>query len=222
MTPAASRCRIVIPAKQRKAAKQRLAPALSQVARERLVTAMLAHVVETAGNARCAADLVIVGDASGVIPGAVRVLADPGGGLNAALAAGLTDAVSEAERAGRLVVLPADLPLLTVDDVERLVDTPNGSIAIAPDRHGTGTNALSLPLPEAAGFAFRFGDGSFALHCAEARRLGLGVEIVRGDGLERDVDTPADLADTAMISPCAALDTRPASWASAGPATEEG
>ena len=74
-----------------------------------------------------------------------------------------------------------------------------GSVAIAPDRHGLGTNALSLPLPAAAGFLFAFGDDSFARHRAEAERLGLAVEAVHNLRLERDVDLAEDLPDAAAL-----------------------
>ena len=96
-------------------------------------------------------------------------------------------------------MLFADLPLLTRHDVELLAAAPAETIAMAPDRHGTGTNALSLPLPAARGFTFCFGPDSFALHHAEADRLGIRIEQVRSQGLARDVDMPEDLPDAAGL-----------------------
>ena len=72
-------------------------------------------------------------------------------------------------------------------------------VAIAPDRHGRGTNALSLPLPEAEGFTFAFGPDSFALHNLEAARLGLKIEEIHSPGLACDIDEPADLPDAAGL-----------------------
>ncbi len=43
-------------------------------------------------------------------------------------------------------------------------------------------------------FAFAYGPGSFRRHAAEARRLGLGLRVVRDPDLAFDVDVPADLA----------------------------
>jgi len=105
-----------------------------------------------------------------------------------------------AEGIARLLILPADLPQLSARDIELLAATPAGEIAISPDRHGTGTNALSLPLPQAAGFAFAFGPDSFAAHHAEAERLGLRIGEVHSSGLAKDIDMPEDLPDAAGLT----------------------
>ena len=91
-------------------------------------------------------------------------------------------------RSGRSIIALDGCPLVCV----------KSSLArhgIAPDRHGVGTNGLSLPLPAARGFRFAFGDDSFALHQAEAARLGLIVEVIHSPTLAKDIDVPADLAD---------------------------
>ena len=48
-------------------------------------------------------------------------------------------------------------------------------------------------MPPGRGFTFSYGPGSFARHGAEARRLGLGLRVVREPGLGRDVDLPSDV-----------------------------
>src|SRR5690349_14117831 len=128
---------------------------------------------------------------------ALPLLADPGGGLNPALACAFAEAVREG--ASRVVFIAGDLPQVTPRDVELLSLAPEGSVAIAPDRHGTGTNAISLPLPAARGFTFAFGPDSLALHSREARRIGLELETIQSLGLMRDIDEPADLPDTAGL-----------------------
>jgi 2-phospho-L-lactate guanylyltransferase len=64
-------------------------------------------------------------------------------GLNAAIAEGVGFAARHGAAAA--LILFGDLPLLTGDDVRNLVrrDSP---VVLAPDRHGTGTNALILRL----------------------------------------------------------------------------
>ena len=66
---------------------------------------------------------------------------------------------------------------------------------LVPDRHGTGTNVLSLPV--GCGFKFAYGVGSFDRHLAEAERLsqaaGLKVTVLEDENLAWDVDEPADL-----------------------------
>ena len=51
---------------------------------------------------------------------------------------------------------------------------------------------LSVPVPSR--FRFAYGPGSFRAHAANARRIGLGVRVVRDAALGFDVDLPADLA----------------------------
>ena len=48
-------------------------------------------------------------------------------------------------------------------------------------------------VPSGGGFTFAYGPGSFQRHGAEARRLGLGLRVVREPLLGHDVDVPADL-----------------------------
>ena len=94
--------------------------------------------------------------------------------------------------AQEIVLLPADLPHLVPADVEVLVTAGRDArIAIAPDRHGTGTNGLYLPA--GLDFTCRFGARSRARHEDEARRLGIEPAIVTRHGLASDLDTPCDL-----------------------------
>ncbi|MBT8241101.1 MAG: 2-phospho-L-lactate guanylyltransferase [Acidimicrobiia bacterium] len=65
----------------------------------------------------------------------------------------------------------------------------DGGAAIAPDRHGEGSNVVSVPI--AAGFRFAYGPGSLGRHIDEAKRCGLSVSMI--DSLELDIDTPQDL-----------------------------
>jgi 2-phospho-L-lactate guanylyltransferase len=64
-------------------------------------------------------------------------------------------------------------------------------VTIVPCHRDDGTPVLSLPT--GTGFRFQYGPGSFRRHAAEARRLGLGVRVVRDPNLAFDVDTAADL-----------------------------
>ena len=190
-------CWVVVPFKQPAQAKGRLAGALSEAERAALATAMLHHVVGAASQAAHVQQLCLLGPARLDLPEHIRLLVDPGKGLNPALHAALAEALQGG--ASRMIVLFADLPLLTSQDIELLAVAPAGTIAMAPDRHGSGTNALSLPLPQARGFTFAFGPDSFARHHAEADRLGIRIEEVHSRGLARDVDMPEDLPDAAGL-----------------------
>ena len=190
-------CWAVIPVKASAECKSRLGSVLDAAQREKLSRAMLGRVVDAARAAPNVGRVCLVGNAREGQDESLPLLADPGAGLSAAAAA----ALAEAERQGatRIVVIHADLPQVTARDVALLAAAPADEIAIAPDRHGTGTNAISLPLPEARGFSFAFGPDSFARHNAEADRLGLRVEEIHSQGLARDVDEPDDLPDAAGL-----------------------
>jgi len=100
-----------------------------------------------------------------------------------------------------ILVLPADLPLLSVEDVRALLEArpqPRG-LAIAPNATGTGTNGLAVAPPDAIEFAY--GEDSFHKHLALAEKAGLPVAIVRRTGLARDLDYPQDLALVADVFP---------------------
>src|SRR3546814_6158458 len=83
-------------------------------------------------------------------------MADGGRGLNTEL--------EQARKlvAGDLIVLHADLSLLTPGDVTALIEAASESgLAIAPDRHRTGTNGLALKA--STRLEFSFGADSFRL-----------------------------------------------------------
>jgi 2-phospho-L-lactate guanylyltransferase len=190
----------VIPVKRLADGKSRLSAALAPDARIRLVQTMAAHVVAAAQAAPNIDHVCIVGPERLGLPGDIERIDDPGEGLNAALSHAVA---ALAERgATRIVAVAGDLPQVTGHDIALLAAAPDGEIAIAPDRHGTGTNALSLPLPQASDYAFTFGRDSFSHHHGEAERLGLAIETIHSLGLERDIDEPPDLADAiALLEP---------------------
>jgi 2-phospho-L-lactate guanylyltransferase len=106
-------------------------------------------------------------------------------GHNAAALLGIREAV--ARGAERVLLVPGDCPALDPDELVDLLST-EAQIAIVPDRHGTGTNALLLTPPDA--FVPSFGPGSFARHRALA---GPGCRIAELPSLMHDVDTLEDL-----------------------------
>lgn len=190
-------CWAIIPVKGPDEGKRRLSDVLDDTARRKLVAAMLDKVVAAVQSARGIDRLLIVGPSRHGLEEDVALRPDPGGGLNAALADALRFVAESG--ASRAVVVAGDLPQVTTRDIELLAVAPAGTLAIAPDRHETGTNALSLPLPDAKAFRFSFGPDSFAQHNGVAEDLGLPVEIIESPGLMRDVDVPADLADAAGL-----------------------
>lgn len=112
---------------------------------------------------------------------------------------GLNRAVQAAQRlatrggAEKLLVVPADLPLLASSDLNAVIEaSAHASVVIAPDRERRGTNALLLAPPTAIEPAF--GDGSYLNHHRRARAASLPVNRVERAGLMIDLDTPADVS----------------------------
>jgi 2-phospho-L-lactate guanylyltransferase (CobY/MobA/RfbA family) len=98
---------------------------------------------------------------------------------------------SQIPQGDEMLVLPADLPTLEIDDVHALLDSQS-ECAIAPNRARDGTNAL---LYRRGPRLFRFGQGSFAAHLREHRQGGGAWEIVERPGLAFDLDLPSDYCE---------------------------
>lgn len=107
----------------------------------------------------------------------------------------LTRATQAATQGGAsaVLVLPADLPLLEREQVERLLALAGEPpvVVIAPDRKRQGTNALLCSPPGLIKYAF--GRDSYARHQARARRASARLEICVLPELELDLDSPEDL-----------------------------
>ena len=171
----------LVPFKPAGVRKTRLAAALSPEARDALAERMFFHVI----GALERADLRCAQHEFGE-PEAWRHswVADAGRGLNTELGA-----ARDAMAAARLLVMHADLPFVSEADIAVLTAQAAGGCAVAPDRHGAGTNALALQdFPD---FTFGFGAGSLQAHVAAGR--GRALVVVR-EGLGFDVDTAADYA----------------------------
>ena len=171
--------RAIVPLNLGRDCKTRLAGQLSRDKRDRLVEAMARHVVAQVGAAGGISEVIVVSPEEPPFS-SVRWVRDEGRGLNTELLCAL--------ETGPVLVIHADLPTLASADVEALLETAQQSgVAIAPDRLGTGTNALALTYP--SGIVPAFGEGSFLRH----RTMFPDAAIVERVGLALDIDTPEDL-----------------------------
>lgn len=200
------RAAAIVPVKRFAVAKRRLATGLPNERREALVAAALEDVLDAIGAARRVERTIVVSDeprAAAIARAAgAELIPDPGGriesvaeqagggGHSAAALAGIARAV--AEGATCALLLPGDCPLLEPRELDRLLTgVPARYVAVVPDRHGSGTNALLLSPPEAIRPAF--GEGSRARHVAAAREAGVPHAVEELPSLALDLDTPADL-----------------------------
>lgn len=182
--------RILIPVKPLGEGKSRLAPVLDALGRRALCEGFVRRSLEVATS--LAPTLVVTRDpAVAAMAGKATVIAEPDGAdLNAALDAGRKAALN----ADALLVLPIDLPRLQPDALRRLCATAD-RIALVPDRGRTGTNLLLLPRAAIATFRFAYGADSLAAHQAEAKRLGIPIEIIDEPEAAFDIDAPEDYAE---------------------------
>lgn len=185
----------IVPVKPFVRAKSRLASVLSEAERAGLSRAFLKHALgvlaETPGIAQTlvvSRDPVVLEVAR--LAGVLGVAEHGTQGLNAALTQ--ATGVARAAGASAVLVLPTDLPFITASDVAQLInDDDEGPVmAIAPDRHEQGTNALFVRPPGLAPYAF--GEGSFGRHLRLAAHARMRVRVCRLPGAALDVDVPDD------------------------------
>ncbi len=189
------RATAILPVKRFDAAKQRLTTGIDDQRRAALVAAMLEDTLEAIGGARSLERTIVVsGDPHAqelAAAAGAEVLPDPADeGHVIAVEAGIARA--EADGASCVALLPGDCPLLDPRELDRLLTgIPPSYVAIVPDRHGTGTNALVLSPPAAIRPAF--GEGSRERHVAAAREAGVPFAVEELPSLALDLDTPADV-----------------------------
>jgi 2-phospho-L-lactate guanylyltransferase len=92
-----------------------------------------------------------------------------------------------------LLVIHADLPLVTAAEIETLAAMGGGGpkVVLCPSKEGTGTNALYRTPPEIIPACF--GPRSFSRHLAEAEARQIPWERCSLPGITLDIDTPEDL-----------------------------
>lgn len=186
----------IVPVKPLKRSKSRLSKVLSEEERTLLSRDLLTHTLDILGQVSGIEHTLVVSRDSMALSlardhGAHTVQENGTPELNRALIRATL--VARGYGVSRVLILPADLPLISREDVEHLValgqDPP--VVVIAPDRHGTGTNALLSSPPGL--IEYDFGPDSFQRHVDRAKACGARLEICRLPSFGLDVDLPEDL-----------------------------
>ncbi|MDH5508210.1 MAG: 2-phospho-L-lactate guanylyltransferase [Anaerolineae bacterium] len=187
----------IVPVKPLRRGKSRLASVLSEDERTELNRQLLANTLDTLTQlSEIEQVLVISRDPEALAlareHGARTVREAGAPKLNAALTRATVMAGTQAARG--VLVLPADLPQITVEDVRTMLAAGQEPpvVVIAPDHRGKGTNALFIN--PAGMIKYDFGPDSFKQHCKRAKKAGATLKVCELSSLARDVDLPEDLA----------------------------
>ena len=186
---------LLIPFKSLATAKQRLAETLDQRQRSQLAEAMLRDVMTAAAGVLGRIDVALVtGDAH------AQAMARQLGFLV------IDDARNESETAAieaatawcgqrgydTTIVVPADIPLITSDELQRVLDAaPEEGAVFVPAYDRRGSNCI-LRRP-AAIIPLRFGNDSFLPHCEAMKKTGKELIILEMPGIGLDIDNPHEL-----------------------------
>lgn len=172
--------RVVVPVKQGRYGKTRLGSMLGDEARSSLAERMVAHVLGVLHGYFDRSQITILSPRcpKGWGGGWTR---DEGRGLNPELSAWWT-----AQGDTPILIIHADLPLLTEADVLALLNAAEQGAALATDRTGQGTNALAIA--DGRPLDLCFGENSRARHCDQYPDMA----VLQREGLMADLDTPDD------------------------------
>ena len=186
---------IAIPMKDTADAKTRLAPYLSPKRRAHLALSLFDRALHFFGSSMPGAERVVVTSSSLI---AARAHAAGAMVLDEGIAQGLNQAANVAFQWAvamgfdRLIVVPADISVWLLQEVEVLLESSLGHDVVIATAHDGGTNALVLNLARVKAFEFSYGVQSALKHEGVCSTRGLSHETRRLPFLGRDIDTIDD------------------------------
>jgi 2-phospho-L-lactate guanylyltransferase len=187
----------IVPVKPLRRGKSRLAGTLSEDERTHLNQLLLEHTLKTLTDLKEIEQILVISRDPAALALArehgARTVREAAGSPHLNMALKRATVVAQVYATRGVLVLPADLPLITREDVLALLEraTKPPVVVIAPDRREEGTNAL-LICP-AGLIEYDFGLNSFKRHCERARLAGARLEVVNLPSLSLDLDLPEDL-----------------------------
>jgi len=183
----------VVPVKNLVGSKRRLSLVFTPHERKQLTLAMLQDVLVTLGNS-VAEQVLVIGENAQV----QEVAEDCGAKYKDATKDGLNPAIEEGSNwcmkkgASSVLIVPADIPLITAKDVNRIVQLAgNDRAVVLSPSNNWGTNALFQCPPKIIPACF--GPKSFFAHVREAYFKGISVRLHFSPGLATDIDSAEDL-----------------------------
>ena len=186
----------IIPVKPLRRGKSRLSGVLSPEARTALNHYLLSNTLEILESVpEIEYTLVVSRDPEALTIareyGARTVQEQGSPQLNIALTRATLVALSHSVQG--VLIVPADLPLLSADDIHAVIKRASNPpvVVITPDRHHQGTNALLISPPGL--IQYEYGSGSYQKHCLQAVKAGARLEICERSSVALDIDFPEDL-----------------------------
>jgi 2-phospho-L-lactate guanylyltransferase len=184
---------VLLPVKDFKHSKQRLAPALEAPARADLARAMLRDVLNALARAKIPERIVVFTAADEVVQMAKAM------GFDIALeksvdghSAAVNQMVEELSgTSSRILSIASDLPRLVASEIDFVLQAASEPVTLIPSRDWTGTNGVAFIPP--ARITMEYGAGSFRRHLSKAAAAGLRSDVMDLPGIAFDVDTPDDL-----------------------------
>lgn len=186
----------IVPIKPLRRGKSRLSEILSEKERYQLNHYLFFNTIEILKQVSEISDILVVSRDSDVLTESrelgVRTVTENGTPeLNNALRR--ASLFSKAFSREGVLIVPADLPLLTPRDVQDFLAqrTKPPMVVISPDRRRQGTNMLLVNPAEL--LKFSYGQDSFNRHVALAKSQGATVVIYENERIALDLDIPEDL-----------------------------
>jgi len=185
----------IIPIKPLRRGKSRLSSVLSEDKREGLNKFLLTSTLQCLKKINEIDHIIVISyDPSALTLarkfGARTVLENRNTNLNRALRKATLAA--KAINSSKILIVPADLPLLTKDDIFTVLKKSKKppEIVIVPDRKMSGTNILLInPI---GAIKYNFGEWSFRKHIEQAERKKINIKICQRKNLSFDLDLPED------------------------------
>jgi len=185
----------LVPIKASGESKSRLSSLLSSQQCGELARHMVIDVLDALSAAESIDSVTLLGDTRELKPLAeayqCKLISDVDGlGLSGNL--NLAAQQLQAEGLETLLIVHSDLPLITSEAIDSLVQQHEVSLTFCAASQDGGTNALMASPP--AAIKFRFGVDSCARHIDAAGTANLEYKVIEQSAFAYDIDTPADLA----------------------------
>ncbi|MEZ5539600.1 MAG: 2-phospho-L-lactate guanylyltransferase [Pseudomonadales bacterium] len=189
---------VIIPVKDLRSSKSRLAHTLPVEARQSLMAALLSDLLLTLKHSTLVQGITLVTRCPDVAQLAAQqhcevLNLDEDRCLNSGIAAAI--ATLTARGTTQALILHADLPLATSSDIDDIIlahQNNAAAITLIPDNDSNGTNAMVLTLPTT--MQFFYGHHSYSAHRDFCRMQGIDEQTVYNTRLGSDIDLWQDFA----------------------------